>query len=118
MLKTTAKTITVILVRLCECEGNLAGKIASHGNLTSLGKQQAEATRKRLVRSNFVTYYSADNSACYETAQILANGKDVGVMSEFNGAPSGEWSGQTLTKVKESYPDEWTAYFEPKPGRA
>lgn len=112
------KTITVLLVRLCECEGNVTERIGSHGKLTALGRRQAQATRDRLTGLRVAAWFSADNSACRETAEIVADGRPITAMREFNEAPFPEWKGKTLKEVREQRPDEWDGYFDPKPGTA
>lgn len=107
-----------VIVRLCECEGNLKELVARHGRLTELGRRQAEAARKRVEKLNVGVWASPDNSACLETAKILSGDRAVQIAAEFREPPYPKWAGLTLEEVKRQWPREWDRYWNPEPGDA
>lgn len=115
-----SKRLTVALVRLCECDGNIQEKIATHGSLTVKGRVQAEAARKRIndLKLSVRGWFAPDNSACKETAEIIASGGRVNIAHEFREPPYPRWKGLSLAEAEKGWPDEWFAYFHPQPGDA
>lgn len=112
-----AKELQVILVRLCECEGNVSELVSRHGSLTERGKNQAIAVKTRLKEFQIQSWFAPQNSACQETAQVLSGGT-VEKADEFKEPLYPQWAGRTLSEVKERWPLEWNAYWHPQPGDA
>jgi len=112
------KTVRVVLVRLCECEGNVLELLCRHGRLTELGKRQALAARTRIGRLGVSAWFSPDNTACRETCEILSGGAPVQIASEFREPPYPQWAGKTLKQIRETWPNEWLHYWNPRPGDA
>ena len=110
--------LSVALVRLCECDGNVQKRVSRHGSLTDLGRQQALATRHRLRDLEIRSVFAPDNSACRETAAILSDGVPVELANEFKEPPYPKWAGLTLGQVQEEWPNEWRRYWNPRPGDA
>ncbi len=76
------QTVRVVLVRLCECEGNVLELLCRHGTLTELGKRQALAARSRIDRVGAGAWFSPNNTACRETCEILSGGAPVQIATE------------------------------------
>jgi len=110
--------LRVVVVRLCECDGNVQERLSRHGKLTELGRRQALATRSRIEGLGIQVYVSPDNSACQETAAIISGGTPVQIANEFKEPPYPQWAGLTLKEVKERWPAEWESYWNPRPGDA
>jgi broad specificity phosphatase PhoE len=111
-----SESIRVVLIRLCECEGNLKNLACQHGRLTDIGRHQALATRRRIIGLGIQGWYAPDNSACKETAAVLSGGVLVQNADEFHEPPYPEWSGMTLEQIKNKWPSEWESYRNPQPG--
>ena len=114
----TSEKVRFVLVRLCECEGNERKLVSCHGKLTQRGRVQAVATRNRLCGMELMKWVSPNNTACLETARILADGRPVTVMDEFHEPPYPEWSGLSESEVKQRWPAEFDQCMHPKPGDA
>jgi broad specificity phosphatase PhoE len=115
-----SEQLTVALVRLCECDGNEQELIATHGTLTRKGRTQAEAARDRIrdLKLNVRGWFAPDNSACKETAEIVAGDGRVDLANEFLEPPYPKWRGLTLKQAEEHWSSEWFRYFHPQPGDA
>ena len=113
-----SELLRVVLVRLCECEGNVKELACRHGRLTELGRQEALATRARIISLGIRAWVAPDNSACLETAAIPFAGVPIQTMGEFSEPPHPKWAGLTLREIIERWPQEWEAYWNPKPGDA
>jgi broad specificity phosphatase PhoE len=107
-----------VVVRLCECDGNVKQIVAKHGRLTHLGHLQAEATRLRVEQLKVRVWASPDNTACLETAKILSGDQTVLLADEFSEPPYPKWAGLALAEVERQWPREWDEYWHPKPGGA
>jgi len=110
--------LRVVLVRLCECEGNVQERVSSHGRLTELGRRQALQTQTRILGLDIKAWLAASSSACQETATILAGGTPIQVAREFDEPPYTQWVGLTLKQVQGQWPSEWKSYWDPQPGDA
>jgi len=110
--------VTVILVRLCECDGNVARLICRHGSLTEGGRRQAEALHRALAHKPPTVVLAPENAACRQTAELIAGKGPVEVAPAFREPPYPSWVGLTLDEVAQSWPREWANYLEPGPGDA
>lgn len=110
--------MTVILVRLCECEGNVARLICRHGNLTEEGRRQAEALHRVIAPKQPVAVLAPENDACRQTASLIAGQGAVETAPAFREPPYPAWAGLTLDEVASEWPREWTNYLDPGPGDA
>jgi broad specificity phosphatase PhoE len=110
--------IRFVIVRLCECEGNVNELVSRHGHLTDMGRRQANATLSRIEKLNVQFWISPNNSACLETAQLLAGKLEIHIADEFKEPPYPKWAGLTLSQVKLTWPREWARYWNPEPGDA
>lgn len=113
-----AEILRVALVRLCECEGNKLGRISSHGPLTEEGRRQAAAVCHHLLDSGLRACASPANSACEETATIIAQGLPVIDADEFREPPYPKWAGMKYKEAEAASPEEWHRYWHPRPGDA
>ena len=112
------QSLQVVLVRLAECQGNVDELVARHGNLTDRGRRQAYRAREQVDRLGISSFYSAETSACQQTALILAGGGAVQVAAEFNEPPYPVWAGKTLGEVAHEWPEAWQSYWNPELGDA
>lgn len=110
----SADAFRIALVRLCECEGNKLGRIARHAALTEEGRGQAAATRKRLLEFGLRACARPKNSACEETAAIIAEGLPVINADEFREPPYPRWEGMSYEQAKAASPVEWERYWNPR----
>jgi len=108
----------VAIVRLCECDGNLKDLVSRHGRLTANGRRQAFAARDRLTNLGIQAWFSPNNSACQETAEILSGGISVHPADEFREPPYPQWAGLTQKEVSERWPEECARYWNPQLGDA
>lgn len=108
--------LTVVLVRLCECVGNVAKLIGRHGDLTDAGRSQALALQRAIRRPAAVL--APENSACLQTAEILAGGAAVEKQPVFREPPYPSWMGLTFTEIAARWPREWANFLNPGPGDA
>lgn len=104
------------IVRLCECEGNVEGRVACHGPLTDCGRRQAVAARRYLSEFGIRACAVPDNPACKETAIIIGGGAALHPAGEFREPPYPEYAGLTLDEVKQRFPDQIRRLFKPEPG--
>lgn len=99
---------TWYLVRHGETEWNRTGRMQGHLGvpLNAEGRHQATRLAGRLRRVEFSAIYASDLARAAETAQIIADGRDLAVtpdsdLREFSG---GEWEGLTLEEIETRYP--------------
>ncbi|MDE2903650.1 MAG: histidine phosphatase family protein [Chloroflexota bacterium] len=99
---------TWYLVRHGETEWNRTGRMQGHLGvpLNAEGRRQATRLAGRLRRVEFSAIYASDLARAAETAQIIADGRDLAVtpdsdLREFSG---GEWEGLTLEEIERRYP--------------
>lgn len=77
--------------------------------LSDIGRAQAGQWKKWLERKSIETIFCSDLVRSYETAEIIADGRDVGVQVE----PSlreinlGEWDGRSMQAVRAELPLAW-----------
>jgi len=99
---------TWYLVRHGETEWNRTGRMQGHLGvpLNAEGRRQATRLAGRLRRVEFSAIYASDLARAAETAQIIADGRDLAFtpdsdLREFSG---GEWEGLTLEEIETRHP--------------
>jgi broad specificity phosphatase PhoE len=109
----------IALFRLCECDGNINKRVAAHGDLTQLGKDQAEVLGARLRQALEVKrFFSPNNSACLQTADLARGDCPLEICDEFSEPPYSEWKEKDFKSIERDWPDEWQRYLNPRPGDA
>ena len=105
--------ITFYLVRHGESEGNREGLFRGRHDfpLTPLGIKQAESVKRALNDINFDLIVSSPLKRAYDTARIIANGRPVRVMEEFNNINLSIWEGKKKDYIKTTYPEEWDIWL-------
>lgn len=105
----------VIMIRLAECDGNVQKLVAKHGNLTSIGRQQAQALADKFRKERLAACFSSNSTAALQTAEILmVNQGVVNTTDEaFNEPKLGDWEGLTFEQIKSKWPKEWDEYLNP-----
>lgn len=105
----------VIMIRLAECYGNVQKLVAKHGNLTSLGRQQAQALADRFREECIAACFSSNATATLQTAEILMASQGVVNTTDeaFNEPKLGDWEGLTFKQIKSKWPKEWDEYLNP-----
>ena len=114
-----SRQLMVALFRLCECDGNVSRKVAAHGKLTRLGKDQAEVLGARLRQSLQVErFFAPNNSACLETANLARGECPLDIYEEFREPPYPKWENKDFESIAAGWPDQWQRYLNPQPGDA
>ena len=105
----------LLLVRHGKTEWNETGRYqgCSDTCLSSTGREEAEAVRQRLAAEKIDVIYCSDLERAVRTAQIIASGRDVRLVTckELREIDFGEFEGLTFVEVGQRYPDNdwWTA---------
>lgn len=105
----------VIMIRLAECHGNVQKLVAKHGNLTSLGRQQAQALADKFRKERLAACFSSNATAAFQTAKILIENHGISIITDkaFNEPKLGDWEGLTFEQIKSKWPKEWDEYLNP-----
>ncbi len=106
----------MIIVRHGQSTGNLGGRFLGHydGELTNLGRRQAERAADYLKNEKIDIAYASDLSRAYETGSIIAVPhrlvpiKDQNLREIF----AGKWENVEFTKIAEQYPDDWKLWLD------
>ena len=79
--------------------------------LTEEGTRQAQGLQKRFERTNIKTIYCSDLSSSIETAQIVANPRNVPVVvcQKLREISMGEWEGCTFGDIARRFPEKFKA---------
>jgi broad specificity phosphatase PhoE len=103
----------ILLIRHGQSEGNAARRFGGHTAtpLSALGRRQAEATARALVREAVSAIYSSDLLRAVETAAPLARALDLELKqtSAFRERSVGRMEGLTFEEAARAYPDEYAA---------
>lgn len=105
----------LMLVRHGKTEWNETGRYqgCSDTCLSSTGLEEAEAVRQRLAAEKIDVIYCSDLERAVRTAEIIASGRDVRLVTckELREIDFGEFEGLTFVEVGQRYPDNdwWTA---------
>jgi broad specificity phosphatase PhoE len=104
----------IVLLRHGETLGQ--SSIRFHGRndvaLDALGVSQAHAARVALHLNFFDTIVSSPLQRAWQTAQIVARGAGVRLVSEFREVDFGRWEGLTAEEIQAEYPalhEDWQA---------
>ncbi len=107
----------LILIRHGQTEWNLQGRIQGHlhGELSALGKRQAEALAARLATISFEALYSSDLHRAVRTAEPIAraSGHAIHTDARLREKNYGDFEGLTMSEVRERYPDDFTRMVGP-----
>ena len=100
------------LVRHGETDWNLNERIQGQTDtpLNATGRRQADLLGRRLDDVHFDAMYSSDLARTYETAQLVAKGRDIAIatdpdLREFS---FGEWEGLTDAEIEARQPGALT----------
>ena len=111
-----ARMTRMIFVRHGQSVGNLNGRFLGNydGELTGLGRRQAERAAEYLKEEKIDIAYASDLVRAYETGAIIAapHGlvpiKDKKLREIF----AGKWENEEFSKIEELYPDDWKLWRE------
>ena len=96
------------LVRHGETEWNLNGRIQGQMDvpLNATGRRQADLLGRRLDAVHFDAIYSSDLARTYETAQLIAKGRDLGIATDpdLREFAYGAWEGLTQAEIEARHP--------------
>ena len=103
----------LFLVRHGQSDGNAEGRFGGHSPtpLSALGKEQAEATARALVREKIHHIYSSDLLRAVQTAEPLAAITDLPIITTpaFRERKVGVLEGLTFDESKASHPKDYYA---------
>src|SRR5882724_8565989 len=101
------------LIRHGQSAGNAEGRFGGHGPtpLSELGKRQAEATAKLLVREGIHAIYSSDLLRSVQTAEPLATllNLEIHTSPAFRERHVGVLEGLTFDESKAQFPSDYYA---------
>lgn len=105
--------LTFYLIRHGESEGNREGLFRGRKDfsLTPLGVRQAKSLAQALSSVEFDLIVSSPLKRAYETAKIVAQGRPVRIMEEFNNINLSVWEGKKKDFIKSHYPEEWRIWI-------
>ena len=99
---------TLILARHGETDWNRDGIWQGHGDppLNDLGRRQATELAGRLADVSIDALYSSDLKRAYETAEIVARAKGLGITADpdLREMDVGSWSGLTSEEIATRFP--------------
>jgi broad specificity phosphatase PhoE len=99
---------TLILARHGETDWNRDGIWQGHGDppLNDLGRRQATDLAGRLADVSIDALYSSDLRRAYETAEIVARAKGLGITADpdLREMDVGSWSGLTSEEIATRFP--------------
>lgn len=105
----------IIFVRHGESTGNLTDRFYGHtdGDLTELGRKQAECTAKYLKDESIDVAYASDLKRAYETGAIIArcHGLDVIPDKGLREICAGKWENRGFSELPELYPEEFDIWM-------
>ncbi len=102
--------LEIYFIRHGESAGNRENRFRGRHDfpLNQNGLRQAEALSEVLRELHFQAIYSSPLSRAYQTAEILARGKQpVRVEEGFNNISLGPWENVPKDEVRKKYPDLW-----------
>ena len=104
----------IILVRHGETDWNAAGRIQGHSDtpLNAVGRVQAQHVAARLLREPVRAIYASDLARAYETAAIIDQALQVGVITSpaLRERLYGSWEGLTSLEIQARYPEQFIAW--------
>ena len=104
----------IIFVRHGESTGNFTDRFYGHtdGELTELGRKQAECAAAYLKDFKIDIAYASDLKLAYETGVIIAkeHGLDVIPKKELREINAGEWENRTFSELAVLYPKEFDTW--------
>ena len=103
----------IYIVRHGETEWNAEGRIQGHTDigLSDRGREQAQATARRLAEVPFAVAYSSDMSRTRDTARIILGERDIPLHSvpELREYHKGVFEGLTVQQYRQRYPEQYRA---------
>ncbi len=103
----------ILLIRHGQSMGNAERRFGGHSPtpLSTLGRMQAEATARSLLKEKVTAIYSSDLLRAVETAEPIAKlaGLNINQTSAFRERSVGRMEGLTFEQAAESYPEEYAA---------
>lgn len=108
---------TVILVRHGQSEANVGGFFAGCNDveLSSLGKQQAEATAEYIVKNYKINgVYASDLKRAYETGRAVADRLNLEITPEkgMREIFAGAWEMRTFDQLMYDYPEQYNVWLK------
>jgi broad specificity phosphatase PhoE len=105
-----------LLARHGQTDWNRDGRFQGHADppLNAHGREQARALAKELEQEPLAAVYASDLQRSAQTAQIVAEGRGLPVVSlpELREIDVGEWSGLTVDEIIVRYPDGYRRHRE------
>ena len=99
---------TFLLARHGETDWNRDGVFQGHADppLNEAGREQAHELARRLERVEFDVVYSSDLRRAFQTAEIVAAARGLGVVADpgLREVDVGSWSGLTRAEIAERFP--------------
>ena len=109
----------LLLVRHGDTEANSAERYwgSSDVKLSAAGLRQADGLRRRLATETIDTVYSSDLSRALVTAETIASGRQLEVVTcaELREIDFGKFEGLTFTEVSQLYPEVAKLWVERNP---
>lgn len=102
---------TILLARHGESDWNRAKRWQGHADrpLTDAGRAQSRELAERLAETELDAVYSSDLQRARETAEIVAETRDlkVAVLPDLREVDVGSWSGLTRAEAEEKFPEAY-----------
>ncbi len=106
-------TTRVLLIRHGQSQGNAEGRFGGHTEtpLSTLGRQQAEATARALSSQTFQAIYASDLPRAVETAEPLARstGLQINQSEAFRERSVGVMESLTFEEAAAAHPEQYAA---------
>lgn len=103
-----------IFVRHGESIGNKTGRFLGNfdGELTELGRRQAERAAEYLQNEHIDAVYASDLCRAYETGRIIAEPHGLKPIPdpELREIHAGKWENEEFTKIEKLYHSDWIVW--------
>jgi len=100
----------IILIRHGVTDWNLVKRYQGHTDipLNESGQKQARDTAKLLTNIPIDIIYTSDLSRAYQTAEIIAEGKNIPIhkLKTLRETHFGQWEGLTIEEIRERFPED------------
>ncbi len=105
-------SVKIILIRHGITDWNLARRYQGHTDipLNEKGREQARELASMLAKEPIDVIYSSDLSRAYETAQIIAEGRNIPIQKSktLRETHFGQWEGLTMDEIYSKCPEDVT----------
>lgn len=108
--------LTLYVTRHGETEWNIQKRMQgwSDSDLTQKGIENAISLGNRLMDVNFTAIYSSPSRRTAKTSELIRGEREIPIFfdDQLREINMGDWEGKTHTFIKDTYPNEYQAFWE------